>query len=258
MSYDNNRVVIPSDFTIKKSDLKIGSLYLHSDGLVSLYCGVSKIENDRFYCFYKLFKLALSKNEDYDIVIIHENIQLRYCDNIIVDILNKPIESESLLLVRTVPNIIKSLKDSYLSQESILKYFAKSKLLGVVNIPELFSASETKKSIYVSAKELQVGSLYFGGSDPWRSTFCYLGRTSDGGFLWCFIGNDDSFKSNPNWYITRSNNIEVTKSNKKVRLLTPDYNTRTGCSLGGYRMVLNGSTIQFLENFYKRKKRNFS
>lgn len=78
---------------------------------------------------------------------------------------------------------------------------------------------------FIATRELKVGCLYYSGKTPWRSIYCYLGRTVNNGFLWLFIGNEKRFVANPCSYITdrfygASDSIHETKTNKRVRVLT--------------------------------------
>lgn len=80
-----------------------------------------------------------------------------------------------------------------------------------------------KEKGFISSKELIEGRLYFTGANPRRSSYVYLGRTSNGEYLWHFIGNIEIYYHNPLGDIKRS--IHCTKNNKKVRLLRKELST---------------------------------
>ncbi len=232
---------------LKDKDLEVGGVYIDKQGVVTILLGTS--QNGEFVFMDVVTLILKFKSWDYstgkarqEFVIRDGNLALNIAQSYIKVLMNKPFNGSELRILKGVPKICA--KISSINKKDIELWVAKSKILGGNKIPVINTTSEklVNRVEYVKAKDLEVGRLYYTSSDPWRSTYCFLGRVN-GKYMWCFIGNDDLFKSDPDEYITSSvvDNVEITKSNKKVRLLTKG-------KLAGFKADFDPKCLNYLKS----------
>lgn len=221
------------DGEFKKADLKKGHFYITNDNRVLMYLGIDKAYGK--FNFYEIagclpnerlmdqeYREALSQYTyptDYNEInnikkylhLVHHNMQVDSIKSMIENIFKEPVEKSSVLQYKGVPRIISEFH--YIEKEKELDSWYLSDKNKDSNLPALVNPDNDKMpSVYVSAKDLKPGHIYYTGS-AWRSTYCYLGRDNDNNFCWAFIGNTQRFIREPVNYW----DIDRTKSNKKVK-----------------------------------------
>lgn len=232
---------------LKKGDLVSGNSYLVKDGRIALYLG--RDETADKFAFYLLGSMLMKYNYD-GIVPAHEDIQVPMLLEMSKRELKEFSNDDSLYLLKTMPQLYGKVATVFTIEET--KAWADRFCLMTstkLNLT-LSDDRQRQKSIYTSAKDLVVGRLYYGGQSPWRNTFCFLGRRETGEFLWCFIGNDEVFKNNPDAYIRDVfyGEIDVTKTNKKVRPLTVFMDKKYE---EGFTVQLKEETLAWLSECYE-------
>lgn len=239
---------------LKAKDLVTGNCYVDKSGIVTIYLG--KLADNR-YVFYDLFCMCLSHGDytstgGYEIYPRDKKLAIKLACEYSRLIFNTQFRFKEARVVSSLPRLLGCIGTSA-NVQTVLGWIAKSKLLREEEIPKIYTSNEDlkKDSVWVSSKDLIVGAFYFGGQSPWRSTFCYLGRTGDNGYIWYFIGNEKVFLSNPDKCIVENtfNDISITRSNKKVRLLTSEYNN----IIGGHVINISPHTERWLETRYNKK-----
>lgn len=231
---------------LKKNDLISGKFYIWKDGNVRMFLGYV---NDGELAFYHICCLSLRERQNH-LVPVHEEIQIPYIAQICDCVIKKGINSEYIYTYQSIPKILGTI-GATMNEENVYQWLTKNALLGnhnynIVTTNRLSVNKNEANKNFVSAKDLVPGRLYYGGSCAWRNTYVYLGREIwENNFVWCFIGNDEAYKSNPYNYIKLygSHDIERTKSNKKVRLLTPDQNSE----LAGIEIDVSKLSLYFLK-----------
>jgi hypothetical protein len=122
--------------------------------------------------------------------------------------------------------------------DEIRNMVTQMKLTAGTTLDLIYSDSKEKEpSIYVSAKDLKEGYCYYTGKNHWRNTYVYFGRTASGGFVWMFVGNEKMVYERPDYYVDRYADLEVTKSNKRCRLLK-------ATSLAGKKVEFKGEVAK--------------
>ena len=210
-----------NDKFIKRSDLIPGQIYLWKDGHLRWFLG--QLATTGELCFYTLARACLLDNH-HDVTFTHERCQLPFLQNYMVALIaNASYDADAFEQYNTMPSIYGVFPCDVSAQ--LQSWLRKHRITGITCTSKIATGSE-----YVSAKDLEVGALYFSGQSPWRSTYCYMGRNSRKEFVWLFIGNDEVFKKDPIKYINTpaSCDLERTKSNKKVRRLTKEWHSLLG------------------------------
>lgn len=212
MKIPNNCVpMIYRDGEFTKKDLKSGHFYATNDNRIVMYLGIDK-HND--YVFYKVCGYLFDNpkgfvyNED-ERYLSHHSIQVSSIVQMIDEIMNQPVDENSLVHYRNVPRIVSDF--SYTNKENVVeKWYTKTKK---ESAPDISFTNIKKTSEYVNAKDLMPGKLYYTGQ-LWRSLYCYLGRDSNNNFCWSFIGNEYCLKNKETEHLVSG--FEKTKTNKKV------------------------------------------
>lgn len=250
------------DKFIGKRDLVSGTCYVDKSGIATLYLGKLK---DGSLVFYDVMGIILDRG-DYvqinnkgdrarEIFPRDKSFVIGVVDDYCKVIMNNIFNYKKARVLSTIPKLLGS-ACKVTDSRFITAWLTKSNLLGNDYIPEIITDDTKSRNIdegWIKAKDLKVGCLYHGGQSPWRNTFCYLGRTNSGGYIWFYIGNDEVFKKDPNKCIIENfyGDIEVTKSNKKVRLLTKNKHN----FLGGTIIKLSDKTEYFLESRFDKKQK---
>lgn len=239
---------------LKAKDLVTGNCYVDKSGVVTIYIG--KLSDNR-YVFYDLFCMILSYDNyvatgGCEVYPRDKKLAIKLACEYSKLIFNTPFRFKEARVVRTLPKLFGCIGTSA-NIQTVLGWITKSRLLREEEIPKIYTSNENlkKDSIWVSSKDLIVGAFYFGGQSPYRNTFCYLGRTKDKGYIWYFIGNEKAFLGDPDKCIVENvfNDISITRSNKKVRLLTSEYNN----VIGGHKISISPHTERWLETRYNKK-----
>lgn len=232
---------------IKKNQLVCGKAYVWKDGSVRIYLGVGRNNNELY--FYSVCSALFVISDDYKrIGLMHHITQLEALQLQCQKALLPPYDKRAFISYTTMPSIYGDIGQIY--EMGDIHQWLQSQ--GIKNIDCTANMVSPKNAGYVSAKELVVGGIYYGGKDAWHNTWCYLGRTNSGGFMWCYIGNDEAFSCNPNSYILsygKYNDMQVTQSNKKVRILTPSQNSK----IAGSRVNISDDVKRYLAKYYNLK-----
>lgn len=194
---------------VKAKDLKSGTVYVFKDGRVSIYLG-RNTKNE--YCFYNVCTCLFVRYDSYIFTLGNYDIQLKHIMQMIDEVLHTQMQ-QNVLVLRTMPSLFKT---TLFEDKPRVKTWYTQNLIQRPNAPKLVD-DDVNVSIYVGAKDLQAGHLYYTGSNPWRSTYLYLGRNSQKEFVWWFVCNDDYLQNKSVDYFVRES--ECTKTNKKVRPL---------------------------------------
>lgn len=137
-------------------------------------------------------------------------------------------------------------------------------MTAVGELPELTAITGNKPNAgFVGARDLVPGNLYYSGG-CWRSSYVYLGRTSQKEFVWAHIGNAKALLHESGVSLLQRHkffifSVDATKSNKKVKPLAdalndPDAyvdNEYEMLITSGFKINMDGVTQQMLD-FYSR------
>lgn len=199
---------------LKKGDLVIGHVYLYKDGRLVVYLG--KDNFDRFI-FYTLASVLYAGQNYGELTIAHYDIQVKHLISLAETLMSNKCDTDCIVKLKGMPQLY--CEFPYVSYDNELgSWWAKNKLMLGDNLPNLaeLSSENNSKSLFVSAKDLVPGELYYTGS-LWRALFLYLGRDSQKNFCWYFVGST---------YDLLRNNLEAfrihmdrTKSNKHCKRL---------------------------------------
>ena len=210
------KLTFEDDVWLKEKELVPGCLYIIKDGRVMLYLG---IDLDNCFIFYNCGSLNFANTNWHTHTIANYEVQVKYMLDMCNSLLNRPIYKESIVRLKGIPKIY-CLFPFIDFKTSYVNWYTKS-LLMYGELPKL---SELNKNIpikgFVGAKELIPGNLYYSGQ-CWRSTYVYLGRTTDNYFVWCFVGNAKTLIENKCVDLLTYRKLEMvsTKTNKKVKPL---------------------------------------
>lgn len=216
------RLVFNDNVFLKKKDICFGHVYLFKDGRLGVYLGTSV---DEQFVFYILAKALLQSTENWRVLTIaHYDIQVKYLVSIVEQLMHTKCDADCIRKLKGLPDLYCDFGYvSYDKDNELFKWYTKNKMLNE-KLPQLsafMNKEEKKKSIFVSAKDLVPGELYYTGS-LWRSLYMYLGRDSNGYFCWYFVGNKDILIQNNLFEYQR--NIDRTKSNKRCKRLADAVN----------------------------------
>lgn len=187
--------------------LESGKVYLWHDGSVNLYLGRGK-ENE--YVFYVLGAVSLMFTEETNVVSVrHSNIQTEMINRMIIELMKRPINDDSVYWYNSKPHIIGLWGDF----SSLFVDFAKmNKGYIESNKIRIGNEKDTSVNVFLSSKDLKPGTFYKSMSEE---IFLYLGRDKDTN-AWCFYFFDSSngekyqsiddrfiksFRDNPNEYL---------------------------------------------------------
>lgn len=195
---------------LKEKDIQPGLCYISKDSYVRLYLGRDK--QGRFV-FYQLGMIELRYVDYYHTKIAKEELQNKYLSAMFNVLMQKPIREEYLLHYKTLPKLYGTFDAVDFKTNNYYMQWCNNNCIQI---------QEKKPSNhdlgFVKARDLEVGRVY---GNEWRNKFIYLGRGSEGSFIWCFIGNDEYLVKNPikavNDSIIIYSNIYPTKSNKKIK-----------------------------------------
>lgn len=248
------------DGEFKKADLRRGHFYITNDNRVLMYLGIDKaygkfnfyeitgcLPNERLMreeYYDALHKCDYSERENIKeyLPLVHHNMQVDSIKDMIESIFKESVEKSSILQYKGVPRIVAEFH--YVEKEKELDNWYLSDKNKDSNLPALVNPDKDKMpSVYVSAKDLKPGHLYYTGS-LWRGLYCYLGRDNANNFCWAFIGNTRIFiKESINYW-----HIDRTKSNKKVKPIEYATQDPDACIYDEIKPFLDGSFCKDLSD----------
>lgn len=198
---------------LKAKDLVEGKAYIAKDGRLLIYLGVVSDGSVLFYRVCNLaFKSLYVNNMDY-LGIANYSIQVPSAINMCNAAMSSAPFKESFIRLKKIPDLYTEFNMVDYTN-SYLTWYTKSKMM-LPDIPLLAKAAGVAPdNLFVKTKDLIVGHAYYSG-DSWRSTYIYLGRTSNNDFVWYFVGNADYLYAKDLTYFLK--NSDTTKSNKKVK-----------------------------------------
>ena len=232
---------------LKPKDLVEGHVYIIKDGRIVIYLGKTA---SNLYCFY-ICCHAYFKSSNRMLSFANYEIQLNGIINVCNASVNHQMYCESLQTLKGLPKIY--CEFPFVNYESSYKNWYMKSQLSLGNLPVISSGSNVKPSSgFVSTKDLIPGTLYYSG-ECWRSTFAYLGRTSDKRFIWYFIGNEDILLRSSAYQLIQK--ADTTKSNKRVKPLAEalkDHNAYVSGACKklinmGYKIDMSGVTQEMLD-----------
>jgi hypothetical protein len=220
----DNKILFDTKKVLKAKDLKEGHVYLIKDGRVMVYLGQ---ENNASYVFYVCGSLIYEyTNNNSMYTISNYDLQTEYMETLCNSLMKNDVYAESITVLKGIPTIYgeftlveyeKTWKEWYLKSYNKFKD----------SLPELsFINNAQPDAGFVKAGDLIPGHIYYAG-DAWRNTWVYLGRSTEGKFVWYFVGNETALINEGFAHIIksfhslcRSDCFAVTKSNKKVKPLS--------------------------------------
>lgn len=218
-----SKITFETDTFLKKTDLKIGNVYMYKDGRLVVYFGK---DNWGRFIFYALANVLYEKTDNYRVLTIsHYDTQVKYLINMAEEIMHKAVSPNQVIALKGMPQLYCEFPYIQYDKE-LANWWTKNKMLSKESLPDLVELiqspnKKSKDSLYVSAKDLVPGELYYTGA-LWRSLFLYLGRDSSKRFCWYFVGNEDYLMRNDiNEYLF---NIDRTKTNKRCKRLADAVN----------------------------------
>ena len=237
---------------LSKKELQVGRVYVFKDGSCHMYFGQLAGSGD--YLFYSIGSLLLYWDmQTKELEPMHGKYAVESIINLAGIALGTEFKSVAMRRYSTLPKVQGAL--NYGVHWSVVKdYLGLYRYLLDEDLRKLDINFEepSRGSEYIGVKQLKFGGIYYGGSDGWRNTFVYLGRMTDGNFLWFYISNDSLFLANPDTFIlVNSRNFQRTTSNKRVR----EINEKINPVLGHLKQVkLSASTCMELERRFGKLK----
>lgn len=218
---------------LRADDLQIGHCYLYKDGRLVVYIGRSSCNE---FVFYEIASCLYKSTDSYYIhTLAHYEDQVKMLSALAIKIMGKKIDITSLVVLKGMPKLY--CEFPYCDFESTLGDWWEKNIKAGAKLPELTqNAKKNAKNIYVGAKDIVPGELYYTGG-LWRSLYLYLGRDSQKNFCWYFVGNENILRRNDlREYLV---NCERTKSNKHVKKLEQALNDRTAYMYEDAQRLLN-------------------
>ena len=207
------KLILDTHHFLSKQELQKGHVYVQKDGRLTIYLGKDVFDR---YVFYDLAGILFESTGEFgQLTLGHHENQVHSLTNMCNTLMKLPCNVRQIRELKGVPSLYSDYK--YVNYESIIDdWCEKNKRLNN-NFPSLVQdAKEASKKVWVSAKDLVPGELYYTGS-LWRALYLYLGRDSQNRFCWMFVGNESELiKNNFSYY---RYNMERTKSNKKCKPL---------------------------------------
>lgn len=197
------------------TNLQSGSIYLFKNGDVMLYIGRDVANN---YVFQKLMGVVLYKTP-IELQLPNSAAQYAALQACVDTTMKNPCNPLCLVSIKRLPTIyfewnLEPVKKGYEN------WYLRS--MGVNNNLPRLTFEYLRGSVdnwYTHSKDLFRGLLYYVDTDPIR-VYLYLGRQSDGSFVWSAIKNVADLQMNRNnvafWL---QNNIKLTEKSKRVRRL---------------------------------------
>lgn len=198
---------------LKAREMTEGKVYIAKDGRLLLYLGLLTDSSVLFYRICNIAFKSIDVSGVHCLSLANYPIQTPNVINMCKATLESAPSPESFQRLKHIPDLYSefSLVDY---TQVYMTWYNKARTL-IPSIPELAKASgKLPNSNFVKSKDLVVGHIYYSGSS-WRSTYIYMGRSSEGEYVWHFIGNADYIYSEGMNYILK--NLETTKSNKKIK-----------------------------------------
>lgn len=210
---------------LKAKDVEVGVVYLFNDHRVGIYLGKT---TDGCFAFYIVDMLMLVNIDSYTCTLPFKETQLNALKSQVIAIMKKPLSIYCFTALRTLPKLRGSIDGFRFDKAFLSQWITKSRFVNQnLKLPSLCLMLEDKEaekqlsSVYVKTKDLVPGELYYTGN-CWRGLYLYLGRNSRKEFCWYFVGNEDILRRNniSEYY----HNMDITKSNKKVKRLADAQN----------------------------------
>lgn len=198
---------------LNEKQLKFGKVYLIKDGRLMLYLGRSIDGMQIFYVLASAYMQSIGYNKYTFGNYIH---QVKGLTEIIIESLSSKGIASCILKYKGIPKIYGEFPINNLNKNYIKNWYITS-FDKHTNVAELANISNSPVITgYVSSKDLIPGHLYYSGG-CWRSTYIYLGRTSNKEYVWYFVSNGNSLLTMPLRSVLL--NAHKTKQNKKVKPL---------------------------------------
>lgn len=209
------QLVFEDNKFLAKRDLQIGHVYVKKEGILLLYLG--KDSWNRFV-FYNLASVLFEKANEYNhITLAHYELQVNYLISLCDAVMHTGCNARQIVPLKNFPSLYVDFEVVDYSKE-VNAWYAEAKKVND-SLPEIDTkdaANEKNTDLYVGAKELVPGELYYTGG-LWRALYLYLGRDSQKRFCWYYVGNEEILmQNNISEYMDE---CERTKSNKKVKRL---------------------------------------
>lgn len=201
------------DHFLSKQELQRGHIYVQKDGRLTIYLG--KDIYDR-YVFYDLAGILFESTGEYGkLTIGHYATQVHSLTATCNTLMKSPCNLRQIRSLKGVPSLYSDYK--YINYEAVIDDWCEKNKKLTDKFPNLVKdVKETSKKVWVSARDLVPGELYYTGS-LWGGLYLYLGRDSQNRFCWMFVGNEERLIQNDFSYYRY--NMERTKSNKKCKRL---------------------------------------
>ena len=207
-------LVFRNDEFLKKGNLVIGHVYLYKDGRLVVYLGKSKLDK---FVFYILANVLYTSIDWHTLTIAHYNTQIEHLISLSETLMKNKCDTDCIIELKGMPQLY--CEFPFVSYDKELnRWWTKNVVYHKGKLPALVDLSNENKSkgLFVSAKDLVPGELYYTGS-LWRSLYLYLGRDSQKNFCWYFVGS--TYELLRNDFNAFRINMDRTKSNKHCKRL---------------------------------------
>lgn len=229
-------LVFRNDTFLKKGDLAIGHVYLYKDGRLVVYLGKNNFDK---FVFYTLASVLYTNINWYTLTLAHYDTQIKYLISLSETLMKHECDINCIVELKGMPQLC--CEFPFISYEKELNMWwaknvayhkDKSKLPTLVDLGN----KSKSKSLFVSAKDLIPGELYYTGS-LWRSLYLYLGRDSQKNFCWYFVGSaHELIRNDLNVFRVY---MDKTKSNKRCKRLADAPNDPDAMLYDDAQMLLN-------------------
>lgn len=208
-----DKLIINSNDFLKDGDLIVGHVYLYKDGRVVVYLGKDDLGK---YVFYELAAALYSSVDFGKLTLSHYDTQVEYLSSISKQVMQNKCEEDCIIWLKGMPKLYCEFPYISFENEVISWWDSNQDIQGLPKLQTGRASDTEPKNLFVSAKDLVPGELYYTGS-LWRALYLYLGRNHHKEFCWWFVGNVDTLRMNDMKIF--KDNMQTTSSNKKCKRL---------------------------------------
>lgn len=208
------KLTFKDDEFLKKGNLIIGHVYLYKDGRLVVYLGKNNFDK---FVFYTLANVLYTRVTYGVYTLAHYENQVQYLIGLSETLMKHKCDPDCIVELKGMPQLY--CEFPFISYDKELNmWWTKNVVYYKGNLPTLVELGNENKSrsLFVSAKDLVPGELYYTGS-LWRSLYLYLGRDSQKNFCWYFVGSTyELLRNDLNAFRIH---MDRTKSNKHCKRL---------------------------------------
>lgn len=221
---------------MKASGLECGTVYLTKDGKVLMYLGTTPLGRYVFYVFASAW-LVYRQDDDGTWAVTYGNYDsqvygIRHTIRLSME--NKGTR-ENILEYKTMPKIYGEFPSGSCKDRCLTWYRESFQGMDVPVVD-----GKKRHGAFMRVKDLVPGCLYYNGS-CWDSTYVYLGRASDGRFLWYHVISGETLKGYDAARLVAMS--EYTGTNRRVLPLS--------AALDDSDALVNADTMELITSGYR-------